>query len=73
MLIKLKHGLTLSVPDNTPREALRKPGYFVLDGNPCSIPDLSITPAFYIVCEEPSDDYELHQYEVILGSSAEIV
>ena len=73
MLVELKNGLKLSLPDTTPREMLDRVGYFVLDGRPCANPDLSITPAIYAICEDPSDVYELYKYEIVLGTSGDVV
>jgi len=74
MLVKLKSGLTLALPEVTPPEALRDPnGIFILDGSPCAIPDLAITPAYLALATRPSDVYELHQYEIVLGTTDELL
>ena len=72
MFVELRNGLKLSLPDMT-REMLGQAGYFVLDGRPCADPDLSITPALFAMCDEPSDIYELYKYEIVLGTTEDVV
>jgi len=73
MLVKLDNGLTLLLPDSTPLPLSRQHGYFVLSGEPCDDPDLSVTPAFYAVCPELSDVFDLHQYELVIGRGDQII
>lgn len=73
MIATLRNGLRLSLAEGTPVEVVRVPGnWFILDGTPCAIPDLAITPAFVATCQNLSDIWELHQREVILGKTEDV-
>lgn len=72
MIVRLKGGLTLSLPDTTPLPFDQAMGYFVLNGFACDNPDLGITPAFYALAQTRTEAYELHQYELVLGRPEDI-
>ena len=71
MLIKLRNGLTLVLRD-MPSELSRN-GLFVLDNEPCDIPDLSIIPALYTPCDSYGEESEYRRHELILGRVDEML
>lgn len=71
MLVKLKNGLTLSLPVEIAQ--FHPAAYFLLDGRPFDNPNLSVTPARYAVCPTLSDQYEMRQYTIVLGAAGDVV
>jgi hypothetical protein len=71
VIVKLKNGMTLAL-DAAPPEFVPG-GYFLLSGRPFDNPDLTVTPARFVLCQSLADQYEMRQYTIVLGASEDVV